>query len=51
MLEYNGNDTQELPLPATYIIDREGKVRYAYLAADYRTRAEPEDILGTLQKL
>lgn len=51
MLEYNGNDTKELPLPATYVIDREGKVRYAYLAADYRTRAEPEDILEVLRKL
>ncbi len=48
---YNGNDSDELPLAATYIIDRDGKIRFAFLHPDYRKRAEPEDILTALKKL
>jgi peroxiredoxin len=36
----NGDDSWELPLPATYVIDRDGSVRYAQAFADYRQRAE-----------
>lgn len=53
LLEYNGaaaGDTT-LPLAATYIIDRDGVVRYAFLDADYRKRAEPSEIVAFLQKM
>lgn len=46
---YNGDESNELPLPATYIIDTDGKIIYSFLDADYRNRAEPEDILGALK--
>lgn len=48
---YNGNETNELPLAATYVIDRESVIRYAFLDAEYRNRAEPAVILDALQKL
>jgi len=48
---YNGNDTDELPLTATYVIDKEGVIRYSFLDADYRNRAEPSDILEALKNL
>ncbi|MDN5214018.1 peroxiredoxin-like family protein [Fulvivirgaceae bacterium BMA12] len=48
---YNGNDNNELPLAATYVIDREGIIRYAFLDAEYRNRAEPGDILDVLKAL
>lgn len=48
---YNGNDAAELPLAATYVIDQNGVIRYAFLDADYRNRAEPKDILEALEKL
>ncbi|WP_163716201.1 peroxiredoxin-like family protein [Mangrovibacterium lignilyticum] len=48
---YNGDDSDELPLAATYVIDTEGTIRYAFLDADYRNRAEPADIIEALQKL
>lgn len=48
---YNGNDSDELPLAATYVIDKEGIIRYAFLDAEYRNRAEPGDILSALNKL
>ncbi len=48
---YNGNDTDELPLAATYVIDTTGKISYAFLDADYRNRAEPADIIRALESL
>lgn len=41
---YNGDNSNELPLAATYIINEEGKIIYAFLDADYRNRAEPTEI-------
>ncbi|MEM8953058.1 MAG: peroxiredoxin-like family protein [Verrucomicrobiota bacterium] len=49
--EYNGADApyDELPLAATYIIQPDGTVSWAYLNADYRQRAEPADIVAALK--
>ncbi|MEM6841576.1 MAG: peroxiredoxin-like family protein [Bacteroidota bacterium] len=51
LLEYNGNDSDELPLAATYVIDQKGEIRYAFLDAEYRHRAEPEQIIKALNSL
>jgi len=51
MEEYNGDTSMELPLAATYVIDTDGVIRYAFLDADYRNRAEPSDILEVLKTL
>lgn len=48
LADYNGVDTNELPLAATYIVDPDFTIRYAYLNPDYRQRAEPADILQAL---
>lgn len=48
---YNGNDSDELPLAATYVIDTSGKITYAFLDADYRKRAEPTEVLNALKAL
>jgi len=50
MLDYNGDDTNELPLAATYIINEDGKIIYAFLDAEYRNRAEPAELIKILQK-
>ena len=39
-----------LPISATYIIDRDGVITYAYTDADYRDRADPIDILTILKR-
>ena len=39
-----------LPMSATYIIDRDGVIIYAYTDADYRDRADPIDILAVLKR-
>lgn len=45
----NADDSGELPLAATYVIDRSGKIIYAFVEADYRKRAEPADILQAVR--
>jgi peroxiredoxin len=47
----NGDDSWELPVPATYIFDRDGTVVYASANEDYTERPEPSDIVGALQCL
>jgi peroxiredoxin len=44
----NGDDSWELPIPATYIIDREGTVLYTSANEDYTVRPEPADIVQFL---
>ena len=42
----NGETSWRLPLPATYVISREGRVVFAEAHADFRVRPEPEDALA-----
>lgn len=51
LMVYNGNDSDELPLAATYVIDKEGIVRYAFFSADYRERAEPSEVLEAVKNV
>ena len=44
----NGGHPRTLPLPATFIIDVRGIVRWAFVATDHTLRAEPADILSAL---
>ncbi|GAC1605020.1 MAG: peroxiredoxin-like family protein [Acidimicrobiales bacterium] len=47
----NGDDSFELPVPATYVIDRNGSVTWRFADADYTRRAEPSDILDAVRTL
>jgi peroxiredoxin len=44
----NGDDSWELPIPATFIIDRNGKMFYASADEDYAQRPEPLEVLRQL---
>jgi peroxiredoxin len=44
----NGDDSWGLPIPATYIIDRDGIVLFAAASEDCTERPEPEDIVRVL---
>jgi peroxiredoxin len=44
----NGDNSWELPIPATYIIDRDGAVLYASANEDYTERPEPAEIVAFL---
>lgn len=48
---FNGPGQQTLPIPATFVIARDGIVRFAYANPDYTQRADPEDILATLRSI
>lgn len=47
----NEDDSNLLPLSASYIINQHGEITYAYLNADYRERAPTETLLQELRKL
>lgn len=51
LADYNGDDSWELPVPATYIIDKQGVIRVASVDPDYRTRMEPSEVLKFLHSL
>lgn len=40
-----------LPIPATFVLNKEGIVTWRYVDVDYRTRAEPDDIIEALKQL
>ncbi|HED54212.1 MAG TPA: AhpC/TSA family protein [Phycisphaerales bacterium] len=49
--EINGDDSKTLPLAATYVIDTDGVIRYAFVEVDYKLRAEPGDIVDSLKAM
>ncbi len=48
---YNGDRTFKLPVPATYIISRDGIIRHHFVNADYTDRLEPAEILAALDAI
>jgi peroxiredoxin len=49
--QYNGDQSWNLPVPATFIIDRDQTIRYAYVDEDYTKRAEPKEVLEKVKQL
>ena len=47
----NNGNSSALPIPATFVLDKQGKVTWRYVDVDYRTRSEPEDIINALKNL
>lgn len=48
----NADGLYELPVPATYVIDKAGVIRFAHVDVDFMTgRAEPEVVLAALHAL
>jgi len=47
----NGDESWELPVPATYVIGRDGVIQYAAVDPDYSQRPEPAEILAQLRGL
>jgi len=46
---YNGDDSFALPVPATYIVRRDGVVAHAFVDSDYTQRMEPAEIVARLE--
>lgn len=45
----NGADTNVLPVPATYVIGRDGKIQYTYFNPDYRHRVSVREVAMALK--
>lgn len=48
---FNGDDTFELPMPATYVIDTNGIITYAFVDPDYTKRLEPTEIVEIIKNM
>ena len=51
LVGFNGNDAAELPMPATFVMDRKGMIRWLFVDPDFTRRAEPAAILAALDEL
>ena len=51
LAESQDNDGFELPMPATYIISRDGMVKHAFVDVDYTRRMEPNEIVEILKSI
>ena len=47
----NGEPSWTLPMPARYIVDEDGVIRYARVHPDYTRRPEPMETVQSLQTL
>ena len=46
--EYNGDNGANLPVPATYVINQDGTIKYAFFNENYKKRVSVETILMNL---
>ena len=51
LADINGGNGSVLPIPATFVLDRQGVVTWRFVDVDYRKRAEPDDIVAALREL
>ena len=49
--ELNGTDDWELPVPASFVIDRGGTVRFAEALPDYMRRSNPAEVLAVVREI
>ncbi|MBU2919761.1 AhpC/TSA family protein [Winogradskyella psychrotolerans] len=47
----NNGNASILPIPATFIVDTDGIIKWNYVNVDYRTRSEPDEIIEVLKNL
>lgn len=46
----NRDNSYELPMPATYILNKNKEIIFAFVDEDYTKRCEPQDILDAINK-
>ena len=49
--KFNGDESWELPMPGTFVLDRGGVVQLAHVDPDYTQRLEPAAILDALREV
>jgi peroxiredoxin len=48
LAEFNGDDSNTLPAASTFVIGKDGLIRFAWISGDYRWRVGPEEVLAAL---
>jgi peroxiredoxin len=48
---FNGTNDWELPIPASFVIDRDGKIVFADALPDYTHRTDPAQVLAAVRQL
>lgn len=43
-----GNEDYVMPVPATFVVDRNGMIQLAHIGIDYTKRLEPKEVLNYL---
>lgn len=49
--EDHGDERELLPVPATFLIDEKGIIRWRHFDPDYKNRSNPSEVLKAAQKL
>lgn len=50
MKHFNGNDGWVLPIPATFVVGRDGLVKARFVDPDFRKRMEIDDLIAALKR-
>ncbi len=48
--EYQGNDGWMLPIPATFVVGQDGRIKARFVDPDYRTRMDLEQLIVALKR-
>lgn len=51
LVETTGHDAGQLPVPAVFVVDKEGVIRFVYANPDYKVRLSEENLLAEVKKL
>ena len=51
LVKANGDSSHSLPLPATYILDKDGTVTFSFVDVDHTTRLDPEVMMQKVLSL
>ena len=47
--EYQGNNSWMLPIPATFVVGQDGRIKARFVDPDYRKRMAIDDLLAALK--
>jgi peroxiredoxin len=47
--QYQGNDSWMLPIPATFVVGKDGRVKVRFVDPDYRKRMTIEEVIAALK--
>jgi peroxiredoxin len=48
--EYQGNDSWMLPIPATFVVGQDGRIKARFVDPDYRTRMDLDQLIAALKR-